>query len=58
MSFHNISTVITISRQTGEIIWELGAPPLSGQHAPTPLANGRLLIFDNGPHRSRLMKNS
>jgi hypothetical protein len=24
---------------------------LSGQHAPTPLPNGNILIFDNGPHR-------
>jgi hypothetical protein len=24
---------------------------VSGQHAPTPLANGNILIFDNGPHR-------
>jgi hypothetical protein len=34
-----------------EIVWKLGAPPLSGQHAPTPLPNGNILIFDNGPHR-------
>jgi arylsulfotransferase ASST len=27
--------------------WDLG----SGQHAPTPLPNGNILIFDNGPHR-------
>ena len=39
------------SRQTGEIVWKLAAPPLAGQHAPTPLANGNILIFDNGPHR-------
>src|SRR5918996_1429478 len=51
VSFRNISTVIIIDRRTGEIIWKLGAPPLSGQHAPTPLANGNLLLFDNGPHR-------
>jgi outer membrane protein assembly factor BamB len=51
VSFRNISTVIIIDRQTGEVIWKLGAPPLSGQHAPTPLPNGNLLIFDNGPHR-------
>jgi hypothetical protein len=51
VSFRNISTVITIERRTGNIIWKLGAPPLSGQHAPTPLPNGNLLIFDNGPHR-------
>ncbi len=51
VSFRTISTVIIIDRQTGTIIWKLGAPPLSGQHAPTPLPNGNLLVFDNGPHR-------
>jgi Arylsulfotransferase (ASST) len=51
MSFCNISTVIKIERKTGNIVWKLGAPPLSCQHAPTPLANGNVLIFDNGPHR-------
>jgi hypothetical protein len=40
-----------INRRTGEIYWKLGAPPLSGQHAPYILANGHLLLFDNGPHR-------
>jgi outer membrane protein assembly factor BamB len=51
VSFRQISTVIIIERQTGKIVWKLGAPPLSGQHAPTPLPNGNLLLFDNGPHR-------
>ena len=51
LSFRNISQVITISRQTGDIVWKLGSPPLSGQHAPKPLLNGHLLLFDNGPHR-------
>lgn len=51
VSFRNISTAIIIDRKTGDIIWKLGAPPLCGQHAPTPLPNGNLLIFDNGPHR-------
>ena len=51
LSFRNISTVIIIDRKTSEIVWKLGAPPLSGQHAPTPLPNGNLLLFDNGPHR-------
>jgi hypothetical protein len=50
-SFRNISTVIRIDRRTGEIVWKLGAPPLSGQHAPHMLPNGNILIFDNGPHR-------
>jgi hypothetical protein len=51
LSFRNISTVVMINRRTGEIYWKLGAPPLSGQHAPYILANGHVLLFDNGPHR-------
>jgi hypothetical protein len=51
LSFRNISTVIMINRQTGAIYWKLGAPPLSGQHAPYMLPNGHVLLFDNGPHR-------
>jgi outer membrane protein assembly factor BamB len=51
LSFRVISTVIIIDRKTGKVIWKLGAPPLSGQHAPMPLSNGNLLLFDNGPHR-------
>jgi outer membrane protein assembly factor BamB len=51
VSFRNISTVIRIDRQTGRIAWKLGAPPLSGQHAPHLLPNGHILLFDNGPHR-------
>jgi len=51
VSFRNTSTVINVDRKSGKIVWRLGAPPLSGQHAPTPLPNGNILIFDNGPHR-------
>lgn len=51
VSFRNTSTVMKIDRQSGKVLWKLGAPPLSGQHAPTPLANGNILIFDNGPTR-------
>ena len=50
-SMRNISTVVRISRWTGDIEWELGPPPLSGQHAINPLPNGNLLLFDNGPFR-------
>jgi hypothetical protein len=51
VSFRNISTVVMIERATGNIIWELGSPPLAQQHDPRPLANGNILIFDNGTHR-------
>jgi Arylsulfotransferase (ASST) len=52
VSFRNISTVVMIERTTGNIIWELGGPPLAQQHDPRPLPNGNVLIFDNGTHRS------
>jgi len=51
VSFRNISTVVMIERATGRIFWDLGSPPLAQQHAPRPLPNGNLLIFDNGTHR-------
>src|SRR5579863_6155313 len=50
-SFRQISTVIMINRQSGEVYWKLGPPPLAGQHAPYMLPNGHILLFDNGPHR-------
>jgi outer membrane protein assembly factor BamB len=51
VSFRDISTVAVVDRRTGRITWKLGPPALAQQHAPTPLANGNLLIFDNGTHR-------
>jgi uncharacterized protein (UPF0248 family) len=50
-SYRPTSTVIRISRKTDKIVWKLGAPTVAGQHAPTLLANGNILIFDNGTHR-------
>lgn len=51
VSFRNICTVAMIERSTGDIRWKLGGPPLAQQHDPRPLANGNVLIFDNGTHR-------
>jgi uncharacterized protein (UPF0248 family) len=50
-SYRPTSTVIRISRKTGKILWKIGPPMVAGQHAPTLLANGNILIFDNGVHR-------
>jgi uncharacterized protein (UPF0248 family) len=50
-SYRPTSTVIRISRKTGQIVWKLGPPTVAGQHAPTVLSNGNILIFDNGVHR-------
>jgi Arylsulfotransferase (ASST) len=51
VSFRYISTVVIVDRHSGQIVWKLGPPTLAQQHAPTPLSNGHLLIFDNGTHR-------
>jgi hypothetical protein len=51
VSFRDISTIIKIERRTGKVVWRLGSPLLSGQHAPAPLPNGNILVFDNGCHR-------
>ena len=51
LSCRNTSIVMMIDRKTGNIVWKLGPPPLSGQHAPYLLENGHVLLFDNGPHR-------
>ena len=50
-SFRTTSLVLRISRKTGEVLWKLGRPMVAGQHAPTLLSNGNILIFDNGVHR-------
>jgi hypothetical protein len=51
LSMRNLSTIIRINRQTDEIEWELGPPPLAGAHGVNQLPNGNLLVFDNGPYR-------
>jgi arylsulfotransferase ASST len=51
LSMRNISTIVRINRQTNRVDWELGPPPLAGAHGVNQLANGNLLIFDNGPYR-------
>ena len=54
VSFRNISTVAIIDRLTSEIIWRLGSDVLAHQHYPHELANGNILIFDNGTHRQNI----
>jgi hypothetical protein len=51
LSLRHLSTIVRVNRQTGDVDWELGPPPLSGAHAVDPLATGNYLIFDNGPFR-------
>jgi hypothetical protein len=60
MSFRNMSQVVKVARPSGQIMWRLGGRTnqfqfindpysnLCGQHTPTRLANGNILLFDNG----------
>jgi hypothetical protein len=48
VSFRQLSTIVTVDRRTGDIVSRIEQPTVNGQHAPTPLPNGHLLIFDNG----------
>jgi arylsulfate sulfotransferase len=60
VSWRNLDQIMAINSQTGAIIWRIGGvlgnyqfvnDPLGGfrkQHSPTLLANGNLLVYDNG----------
>ena len=52
VSFRQTDTVGIVDRATGKFRWKWGRGEISHQHNPTMLDNGRVLIFDNGPHKS------
>ena len=58
VSFAKINTVAIIDRKSGEIVWHWGTGgELAHQHAPSWLANGNILIYDNGYHPQGLALN-
>ncbi len=50
-SYRSLDTIGCIDRETGEIVWAWGRGVLDGQHQPTMLPNGHILVFDNGTLR-------
>ena len=51
VSFRTVSTILLVSRATGEIIWSYGGPwVLDQQHDATLLPNGHVLLFDDGQY--------
>ena len=52
VSFRQTDTVGIVDRASGDFRWKWGRGEISHQHNPTMLENGRVLIFDNGPHKS------
>ena len=51
VSFRQTDTVGIVDRATGKFRWKWGPGEISHQHNPTMLDNGRVLLFDNGPHK-------
>ena len=54
ISFRVLDTVAIVDRATDEFIWKWGPGQISHQHNPTRLANGHVLLLDNGAHRQGL----
>ncbi|KAJ5127662.1 hypothetical protein N7448_008441 [Penicillium atrosanguineum] len=54
-SSRNASSVFTISRKTGEVLWHLAAPTVSQQHCAHQITpSGDILILDNGVFRPEI----
>lgn len=52
VSFRCINTIAIIDRASGAIAWRWGPGQIAGQHHPTLLESGNILLFDNGAHRA------
>lgn len=50
-SYRSLDVIGVIDRETEEIVWAWGPGTLDGQHQPTMLANGHILVYDNGTRR-------
>jgi hypothetical protein len=51
LSYRSLDIIAIVERGTGDIVWAWGPGELDGQHKPTMLPNGRILVFDNGTAR-------
>ena len=50
-SLRHMDTIGIIDPDRNEIVWCYGPGVLDGQHQPTMLDNGNILVFDNGTYR-------
>ncbi|NOZ24437.1 MAG: hypothetical protein GXP25_25445 [Planctomycetes bacterium] len=51
-SFRSLDIIGVIDRDAEAIVWAWGLGVLDGQHQPTMIPNGNILIFDNGTYRN------
>lgn len=52
ISYCNLNTIAIIDRTSGRIVWAWGPGTLDGQHNPTMLENGDIVLYDNGTRRA------
>jgi hypothetical protein len=52
MSFNRLSRLMIIDKSTGNVKWRMNGDITNNQHNPTMLANGNILVFDNGGLRN------
>ena len=50
-SLRHLDVIGTVDPVKNEIVWCYGPGILDGQHQPTMLENGNILVFDNGTYR-------
>lgn len=48
-----LNTIAVVSLASGQVRWWWGMDELSGPHQPSVLADGRILVFDNGVAKRR-----
>ena len=53
MSSRQLSRIFIVEKSTGKVLERFGPGPFFGQHDPHLLANGNVLIFDNGSYRDK-----
>jgi len=56
LSARHSDIIMIINKKTKKIVWAWGPGKLQGQHMPTMLPNGNILIFDNGHHNSKISR--
>ena len=53
-NFHKTHNMAIIDKKSGDVEWRWGLGEIAHQNAPSPLADGHILVFDNGLHGQSL----
>ncbi len=53
VSARHLDRILVVDRDDGALRWQWGAGVVQGQHDPHVLADGTILVFDNGVDRKR-----